>query len=403
MNNTKSILAETLAEIQEIKEGISKNANHVLKSTLKEDLEAIVRKGLNEADEDQPNDMVGDGIPTDLGSDNVDSTEMSDDLGIDPTAGVEGEPGEPELIDLTDKADDEVIQHFNLMSPADEIEVVQTPEGGVQININPSTEEGGSTEEVPAAMDSIGGEDETTPEGGDENGSDDEEDTLKSDELDETIEPVYEIEITEETEEEGAIQETEVTDEAATTADHAEKQEKNVDEVTHMRDMEHMKHREEELHESLVATRKKLQTLVAENKNKTEELQKVSQLVEEFKGAENEYKTAIKNLKGQLQEVALFTSNLTYAVKLMTENSTTKDEKLDILKRFDSAKTLSESREIFNSMENLFSTSKNTVEKTIEETVLKGSKTSGASNLNESTAYQNPQLSRMLDIIGKIK
>jgi hypothetical protein len=403
MNNTKSILAETLAEIQEIKEGISKNANHVLKSTLKEDLEAIVRKGLNEADEDQPNDMVGDGIPTDLGSDNVDSTEMSDDLGIDPTAGVEGEPGEPELIDLTDKADDEVIQHFNLMSPADEIEVVQTPEGGVQININPSSEEGGGTEEVPAAMDSIGGEDETTPEGGDENGSDEEEDTLKSDELDETIEPVYEIEITEETEEEGAIQETEVTDEAATTADHAEKQEKNVDEDTHMRDMEHMKHREKELHESLVVTRKKLQTLVAENKNKTEELQKVSQLVEEFKGAENEYKTAIKNLKGQLQEVALFTSNLTYAVKLMTENSTTKDEKLDILKRFDSAKTLSESREIFNSMENLFSTSKNTVEKTIEETVLKGSKTSGASNLNESTAYQNPQLSRMLDIIGKIK
>lgn len=403
MNNTKSILAETLAEIQEIKEGISKNANHVLKSTLKEDLEAIVRKGLNEADEDQPNDMVGDGIPTDLGSDNVDSTEMSDDLGIDPTAGVEGEPGEPELIDLTDKADDEVIQHFNLMSPADEIEVVQTPEGGVQINISSSDREGGSTEEIPATTDLTAGEDETTPMGDDENGSDEEEDTLKSDELDETIEPVYEIEITEETEEEGAIQETEVTDEAATTADHAEKQEKNVDEDTHMRDMEHMKHREKELHESLVVTRKKLQTLVAENKNKTEELQKVSQLVEEFKGAENEYKTAIKNLKGQLQEVALFTSNLTYAVKLMTENSTTKDEKLDILKRFDSAKTLSESREIFNSMENLFSTSKNTVEKTIEETVLKGSKTSGASNLNESTAYQNPQLSRMLDIIGKIK
>ena len=28
---------------------------------------------------------------------------------------------------------------------------------------------------------------------------------------------------------------------------------------------------------------------------------------------------------------------------------------------------------------------------------------SGASNLNESTAYKNPQLERMLDIIGKIK
>jgi hypothetical protein len=401
MNNTKSILAETLAEIQEIKEGLSKNANHVLKSTLKEDLEAIVRKGLNEADEDQPNDMVGDGNPTDLGSDNVDSTEMSDDLGIDPTAGVEGEPGEPELIDLTGKPDDEVIQHFNLMSPADEIEVVQTPEGGVQINIAPAEPQAGSTEEVPAEPEAIPGGDELTPNG-DETVSDDEDETLKSDELDETIEPVYEIEITE-TEDEGAIQETKVENESTTTANHAEKHEKNVDEDTHMRDLEHMKHREQELHESLVATRKKLQTLVAENKNKTEELQKVNQLVEEFKGAENEYKTAIKNLKGQLQEVALFTSNLTYAVKLMTENSTTKDEKLDILKRFDSAKTLTESREIFNSMENLFSTSKKNVEKTIEETVLKGSKTSGASNLNESTAYQNPQLSRMLDIIGKIK
>jgi len=377
---------------------LKKNANHVLKSTLKEDLEAIVRKGLNEADEDQPNDVDGNGNPSDLENGNVDSTEMSDDSGIDPTAGVE-EPGEPELIDLTDKPDDEVIQHFNLMEPADEIEVVQTPEGGVQININPAAgEETTGTEEVPGETEPT--TDETTPEGGDVNASDDE--ALKSDELDETMDPVYEIEITETVEEE-PIQETKVEDESTTTHNDAEKHEKNVEEDTHMRDVEHMKHREQELHESLIATRKKLQTLVAENKNKTEELEKVNQLVEEFKGAENEYKSAIKNLKGQLQEVALFTSNLTYAVKLMTENSTTRDEKLDILKRFDSAKTLTESREIFNSMENLFNTSKKNVEKTIEETVLKGTKTSGASNLNETTAYQNPQISRMLDIIGKIK
>ena len=395
MSNTKSILAETLAEIQEIKEGISKNANHVLKSTLKEDLEAIVRKGLNEADEDQPNDVDGDGNPSDLESGNVDSMEMSDDLGIDPTAGVDAT--EPELVDLTDKPDDEVIQHFNLMEPADEIEVVQTPDGGVQININPAdTEETGGTEELPAVDDQPVG-DEAPIEGGDDVSDDD---TLKSDELDETMEPVYEIEITEEVTEESEKVE-EVSEDVAEES--TVKEEEKVEEDTHMRDIEHMKHREQELHESLVATRKKLQTLVAENKNKTEELEKVNQLVEEFKGAENEYKTAIKNLKGQLQEVALFTSNLTYAVKLMTENSTTKDEKLDILKRFDSAKTLTESREIFNSMENLFNTSKKNVEKTIEETVLKGNKTSGASNLNETTAYQNPQISRMLDIIGKIK
>jgi hypothetical protein len=164
-----------------------------------------------------------------------------------------------------------------------------------------------------------------------------------------------------------------------------------------------MKHNTEELHESLIATRKKLQALVTENKNKTQELKNVTTLVEEFKDVEKEYKAAIKNLKGQLQEVALFTSNLTYAVKLMTENSTTKDEKLDILKRFDSAKTLTESREVYNSLETLFTSSKTTVEKTIEERVLETPKASGAANLNESTAYKNPQLERMLDIIGKIK
>ena len=403
MNNTKSILAETLAEIQEIKEGIEKNANHVLKSTLKEDLEAIVRKGLNEADEDQPDDMVGQGTPTDLGSDNVDSTEMSGSNDIDPTAGVDNV--EPELIDLTDKPDDEVIQHFNLMSPADEIEVVQTPEGGVQINIEPAeteTETGG-TEEVPTEPEEMPGDDET----------------LKSDELDETLEPVYEIEITEETEEESTEEKTmkeetyeesskeetmkEETEEEATTHNKAEKHEKGVEENTHMKDFEHMKHREEELHESLVATRKKLQTLMTENKNKTKELENVNNLVNEFKKVEAEYKSAIKHLKGQLQETALFTSNLAYAVQLMTENSTTNDEKLDILKRFDSAKTLTESREIFNSLDSLFKTSKKNVETTIEEIVQKGNKTSGASNLNESTAYKNPQLERMMDIIAKIK
>ena len=91
MNQT-SILAETLAGIQEIREGIEKNAKHVLTSTLKEDLEAIVRKGLNEMEDENSNDMLGDSNPTDLDSMDADSEEMTTDLDIDPTAGVDGEP-----------------------------------------------------------------------------------------------------------------------------------------------------------------------------------------------------------------------------------------------------------------------------------------------------------------------
>jgi hypothetical protein len=398
MNQT-SILAETLAGIQEIREGIERNANHVLTSTLKEDLEAIVRKGLNEMEEENSNDMLGDSNPTDLDVMGADSEEITSDSDIDPTLGVDGEP---EVIDLTDAPDDEVIQKFDLMNPTDEIEIVQTPSGGIQINIEPKGEEGGENLDLPTepeAGEEIGAEE--NPEMGSEENPEMDSDELKSGEEDETIkeenkEAVYEIEVSnDETMEE--------------TEDHAEKHMKNKEieeDVTHVTAKSHMKHADpktKELQESLVATRKKLHALMAENKNKSEELTKVNSLVEDFKLVEGEYKTAIGKLKNQLQEVALFTSNLTYAVKLMTENSTTKDEKLDILKRFDSAKTLTESREIFNSMESLFTASKVTPEKTLEERVLSTNKASGSTKINESTAYKNPQLERMLDIIGKIK
>jgi hypothetical protein len=398
MNQT-SILAETLAGIQELREGIEKNAKHVLTSTLKEDLEAIVRKGLNEMEDENSNDMLGDSNPTDLDNMDADSEEMTTDLDIDPTAGVDGEP---EVIDLTDAPDDEVIQKFDLMKPTDEIEIVQTPSGGIQINIEPKGEESGETLDLPTEPE-MGDEisSEENPEMGSEENPEMDSDELKGDEEDETIkeenkEVVYEIEVVND----------ETMDE---TENHAEKHMKNKEieeDVMHVTAKSNMKHadpRTKELQESLVVTRKKLHTLMAENKNKSEELAKVNSLVNDFKLVENEYKTAIGKLKNQLQEVALFTSNLTYAVKLMTENSTTKDEKLDILKRFDSAKTLTESREIFNSMETLFSASKVTPEKTLEERVLSTNKTSGSTKLNESTAYKNPQLERMLDIIGKIK
>jgi hypothetical protein len=399
MNQT-SILAETLAGIQEIREGIEKNANHVLRSTLKEDLEAIVRKGLNEMEDENSNDMLGDSNPTDLDVMSADSEEITSDSDIDPTLGVDGEP---EVIDLTDAPDDEVIQKFDLMNPTDEIEIVQTPSGGIQINIEPKSEEGGENLDLPTEP-KMGDEInmEKNPEMGSEENPEMDSDELKSDEEDETIKEenkdvVYEIEIASEEE---TMEETE---------DHAEKHMKNKEieeDVEHVTAKSHMKHanpKTKELQESLVVTRKKLHTLMAENKSKGEELTKVNSLVEDFKLVENEYKTAIGKLKNQLQEVALFTSNLTYAVKLMTENSTTKDEKLDILKRFDSAKTLTESREIFNSMESLFTASKVTPEKTLEERVLSTNKASGSTKINESTAYKNPQLERMLDIIGKIK
>ena len=425
-----NILAETLAEIQELREAVSKNANHALKSTLKEELEEIVKNNLEEVnDEELTDDMPGDELPGDQTANN------DDGMGDMPAEPEDGE----EVIDLTDKSDEDVITHFNLMEPADEIEIVQTPEGGVQINITATKGKEDSeedSEETPIAVDNV-----------------DEYNNNSMEEIvDETIEmkeePVYEVEISEEdlnevakeatahmttkggsvptgekkleepSKENGVIKNA-ATKHMTTKGGSVPTGEKKLEEPAKengviknaaTKDMNEStqnkaenKNKEKELHESLVVMRKKYQETVAENNKKTQELDSFKTLAEEFKGSETEYKSAIKNLKSQLQEVALFSSNLTYAIKLITENSTTKDEKFNILKRFDSAKNLNESREIFNSLQDQLVSGKTATKQVIEDKIMETPKASGSSKLNESTAYQNPQLSRMLDIIGKIK
>ena len=46
-------------------------------------------------------------------------------------------------------------------------------------------------------------------------------------------------------------------------------------------------------------------------------------------------------------KVAVFNSNLAYATRLFTEHSTTKQEKINILRRFDNVKSLKESKGLY--------------------------------------------------------
>jgi hypothetical protein len=372
-----SILVDTLTEIKEIRESIEQNASHILKSTLKEDLEAIIKKGLFEAEDDMSDDSY---------EEPMDDNE-TDDMGDDDSEDMGGE--DFEVVDLTDEPMDKVSAEFERMRLSDEIEIVKTPEGGFQINIEPDD---GNEMDLGGDM----GDDEDEIDFG---GGEDDEDfiELEDDEEDENDNEEENEDSEEDDDEEEASDEDDVIKEVDDALF-----ELNFDEVDNHLSNE-SKHDMDELHETLVKTRRKLQQLVVENKKKSNELTKVKKLVKEFESADQDYKKAIKSLKSQLQEVALFTSNLTYAVKLMTENTTTKDEKLDILKRFDSAKSLNESKNVYDSLNSLLKQTKNSNKNTIEEKILNKPKNSGASKLNESNVYKNPQLERMLDLIGKIK
>ena len=120
-----------------------------------------------------------------------------------------------------------------------------------------------------------------------------------------------------------------------------------------------------------------------------------------------EYRNALNVFRDKLNEVAVFNSNLAYATRLFTEHSTTKQEKINILKRFDSVETLKESKNLYRSIKDELSDTvskdSNTITESFERTVEKTPTSGSAVNLIESKTYENPQFLRMKDLMSKIK
>ena len=68
--------------------------------------------------------------------------------------------------------------------------------------------------------------------------------------------------------------------------------------------------------------------------------------VENLRKQNAEYKKALVLFKDKLNEVAVFNANLAYATRLFTEHTTTKAEKMEILKRFDTISSITESKNL---------------------------------------------------------
>ena len=127
--------------------------------------------------------------------------------------------------------------------------------------------------------------------------------------------------------------------------------------------------------------------------------------VELLKEKNEEYKKALDFFRTKLNEVAVFNSNLAYSTRLFTEHSTTKQEKINILRRFDSVETLKESKNLYQSIKKELGgkESQPIVTESIERKVIKTPQTGSATNLIESKTYENPQFLRMRDLMTKIK
>jgi len=119
-----------------------------------------------------------------------------------------------------------------------------------------------------------------------------------------------------------------------------------------------------------------------------------------------EYRKALDVFRTKLNEVAVFNSNLAYSTRLFTEHSTTKQEKINILRRFDNVESLKESKNLYRAIKNELGngvSKENSINESIERTVNKSVSTGSSANLIESKTYENPQFLRMKDLMTKIK
>ena len=116
-----------------------------------------------------------------------------------------------------------------------------------------------------------------------------------------------------------------------------------------------------------------------------------------------EYRKALNVFREKLNEVAVFNSNLAYATRLFTEHSTTKKEKINILRRFDSVESLKESKQLYKTIKDQlgYVDTKN-INESVDKVVNNSMSSGSSQNLIESKTYENPQFLRIKDLMSQI-
>jgi hypothetical protein len=395
---------------EEMEEGEYKEMDHEMKE--QEELDMM---DVEDEVEDEMEDEMGDMEDMDDMEDEMDSDEMLSMMDL-PGDDMEVDDEEEILLplDLTDASDEEVLKVFKAMGEEDGIVVTQDgdeihlkdEEADVEYQIQT---EGDEEEEVIADEEKMEGE------------------YKEGYEMEEEDEVVYEIELGEEDEMEDESDEDESDEDES---DEEEMKEGNWggnkhdykrrdghklgDVDGHYKDyeMEEGEEMEGEYKESSVrsnvngrATNKKPQGFPKSLKRPAQRNEALEKEVAQLREKNEEYRKALNIFKEKLNEVAVFNSNLAYATRLFTEHSTTKQEKINILRRFDSAETIKESKGLYKIIKEDLDSKENTtvVTESVSAKVQKSPSKGSATNLIESKTYENPQFLRMKDLMGKLQ
>lgn len=403
MSKKEILLDDTLLQLKNLEESIAKNTKGILASVMKEEIKSLVKESLGgdtdeikEQGEEDELDLeldteIGDEgeeeeIDLDLGDEEEMDVDLPDEFGDEDLESMddeelemdfEDETEDEDLIDITNMSDEELVKVFKLMGDQDGV-IVQKEDDEIHLK-----DENADVEyEI-----QLEGEDHELEEMMDLDEMEDSEEELEVSEMEhmDEEEVMYEIEFDEEEDEE---EEEEV--ELEETYEEAHEGEAHKEEA---------KEAARTLGNGRAFGRKGLPKPKAAPRHL--EVESYQKQISQLKEKNEEYKKALDLFRTKLNEVAIFNSNLAYATRLFTEHSTTKQEKINILKRFDNVETLKESKNLYKSIKNELVSSTNVVTESVVNKVQKTPQ-KGSTNLVESKTYENAQFLRMKDLMSKI-
>ena len=134
-----------------------------------------------------------------------------------------------------------------------------------------------------------------------------------------------------------------------------------------------------------------------------ESIVKVKKMANQIFRENKELKKLAGEFKNKLEESVVINSSLANVIKLLTENSTTRDEKVSIIQRFDKVKTVDESKNLYESISRELKSTKNFTVPTNEIPVqMNESKATKEQILNENALYQCDDLQGMIGLIERM-
>jgi hypothetical protein len=414
----KSILEEAILDAKRIQEALNSNTKEILRSLAKEEIDSLVKESLEE-------DYMEEDVEDDADMDDMDDMEdeeieiegpmEDDDLEGDYDTEMDAMPSDEVEMDMTAASDDEVLQIYKKLTDDDEIEVVVDEDeielsvkepGDFLIKMDDSEGMGDEPMDMDVSdmepmepmgdMDDMDMDDEIDVDDEDMD-VDDEDMDVDDEDMDDEEEVMYEIALGEDGE---------------YPMDYGDCGDEE--------DLEEMDSLEEKISQNAVDERrsggkltstkasgaKQQAKFLGHKVNESKIIKKYNVLLKEAKQLKNkneEYKDALRKFRTMLAETVVFNSNLTYVTKLFMEHSTTKQEKENVFKRFDSeVSTLKESKQLYKKIASEFG-SRKPINESISKKMNKEVNTGVSKQLNESTAYVDKETSRIIGLMKRVE